>query len=222
MRNMIRAGIPGRYVFHREEEVGGLGSSYVAKEMPKLLDGIKFAIAFDRKGGKDVITHQAGQRTASDAFAKSLAAALDPLVYLPDDWGVFTDTANYDQIVPECSNISVGYYNAHTRDELQDVYHAQQLLKVLLKADFTKLVCERDPSKPDVDDWYGGYYGAWRSGPTRKSQSARASSRETDAGALEDYVYSNYELVASYLEELGVTLEELEQYEFDMRMERRG
>ncbi len=50
MLHMIRAGVEGTYVFHRSEEIGGLGSSYIANECPDRLDGMFAAIAFDRAG----------------------------------------------------------------------------------------------------------------------------------------------------------------------------
>ena len=35
MLNLIAAGVPGLYVFHRDEEIGGGGSSYIAKHHPE-------------------------------------------------------------------------------------------------------------------------------------------------------------------------------------------
>src|SRR5208283_3170088 len=92
MRHMILAGVEGLYIFHRAEEIGGLGSRHIAQETPELLDGVRFAIAL------------------------SLAPHL-PKGFSPDDTGLFTDTANYDHLIPECSNLSVGYHDAHSSSE---------------------------------------------------------------------------------------------------------
>jgi hypothetical protein len=151
MRQMILRGIPGHYIFHRDEECGGLGSSWLAKNDPGLLDGVQFAIAFDRKGYDSVITHQ-GHRTASDAFAKSMAAQLGGK-YKPDDTGLFTDTAKYSEIIPECTNLSVGYHSAHTEKEWQDFDFAYDLLERITEVDTSKLVAERDPK---VVEYWGG------------------------------------------------------------------
>lgn len=145
MMNMIRAGVPGTYVFHSDEEIGGLGSNFVAKKLPHKLKGIKYAIAFDRKGYVDIVTHQFAGMTASDEFAKSLASILHPLTFAPSDGGTFTDTANYADIVPECSNLAVGYFHQHTAKEWQDCDFAIQLLDALIAADWSKLVCKREP-----------------------------------------------------------------------------
>jgi hypothetical protein len=60
MTEMIEAGIAGRYVFHRGEERGGLGSRYVAGHEAGRLTGICAAIAFDRRGTHSIITYQRG------------------------------------------------------------------------------------------------------------------------------------------------------------------
>src|SRR5258708_19086192 len=77
MRELILAGVPGVYIFHRAEEIGGLGSSWIAKNTPGKLEGLQCAIALDRRGKRDVITFQAGGRCCSNTFADSLATQLD-------------------------------------------------------------------------------------------------------------------------------------------------
>lgn len=145
MRHMILRGIPGHYIFHREEEVGGLGSEWIARpENRHMIEHAQAAIAFDRKGYDSVITHQGG-RTASDAFAKSLANQLGGK-YKPDPTGLFTDTKKYAGIIPECTNLSVGYHSAHSGDEKQDVQFAADLLDCMCAFDPTDLVIERDPT----------------------------------------------------------------------------
>ena len=170
MREMALARVPGLYVWHYGEEVGGIGSSHIADNCPDMLEGIKHAIAFDRKGVDNIITHQGG-RCCSNAFALSLAAQL-PGSYRPDSTGIFTDTANYADIIPECSNISVGYERAHSRFETQSISHALALRAALLRIDVSRLTCERDPDAPDPDmpalkRWhgFGSYADEWLTEP---------------------------------------------------------
>ena len=120
MLELIKAGVPGLYIFHRAEEVGGQGSSYIANSTPELIEGYERAIAFDRKDDWSIITHQSGVRTCSAEFAKDLARELS-MGHRPDSTGSFTDTANYDTIIPECTNLSVGYHNAHSARENQEL-----------------------------------------------------------------------------------------------------
>lgn len=166
LREMILANRPGLYIFHRSEECGGLGSRYIAANTPDLVKGIKYAIAFDRRGTKDVITFQSSGRCCSDNFATELAKRLNErettgqFKYKPCENGIFTDTANYTRLIPECTNVSVGYENEHTSREVQDIPHLLRLRNVLIKLDVAGLPCERDPSKHE-SRWsgYGGYYG---------------------------------------------------------------
>lgn len=163
MLNMIRANVPGLYVFHRAEEVGGIGSSIIAAEFPELLEGIKYAIAFDRKGDSSIITHQ-GARCCSDEFARTFAAKMynQGIDMILDDSGVFTDTANYTHLIPECTNISCGYYDQHSGNEMLDVEFANRLLDAIIaefKDGVDDLACERNPLIDEYDhyDKYDDY-----------------------------------------------------------------
>lgn len=151
MAQMIRRNIPGAYVFHREEEIGGNGSDYIRENLRERLEGIQYAIAFDRAGNTDIITTQIGQRCASDVFARSLSEALN--IPLEPTRGTFTDTAHYMSIIPECSNISVGYDNAHSKNEYLDVTYLVSLLSRILKADFSTLIAERVPEADEPVTW---------------------------------------------------------------------
>ena len=163
MLELIRAGKEGLYVFHRAEEVGGKGSSFIARNTPDLLKNIKCVIALDRKGTRDVITHQ-GTRCCSDTFAQSLADALDMKFELSDK-GLFTDSANYTDIVGECTNLSVGYENAHSDKEILDMAFLQNLSNKLVALDYSKLVYDRKAGDIDENDlWhkpfnYNSIYG---------------------------------------------------------------
>ena len=149
---LIEAGIPGLYVFHRCEEIGGKGSTFIHRKTPLLLVGIDRAVAFDRRDGTDIITHQFGSRCCSDNFALELALQLGGS-YVPDDSGIFTDTANYAPVIPECTNVSVGYRNEHTSYEEQDLNILDALIPAALAVDWENLPTERDPKEVD----YSGY-----------------------------------------------------------------
>lgn len=160
MLHMMAAEVPGYYLFLRGEECGGLGSSWLAKEMPQAFKGVDRAIAFDRAGYSDVITHQRSGRCCSDAFAIALADALtaDDLstAYSPDSSGVFTDTDEFIHLVPECTNVSVGYKNQHGDREEQDVEFLNELADQLVLVAWDKLPTVRDPSARERKpiDWH--------------------------------------------------------------------
>lgn len=152
MVEMIRAAVPGLYVFHYGEERGCIGSSALAKHTPTVLEDVRYAISLDRRGFDSVITHQLGRRTASDAFAWSLASVLDVPDMGPDPTGVFTDSESYAEIVAECTNLSVGYWSQHTPQEKQDLAFAIDMRDALCCFDESRLVCERDPHTA-IGEW---------------------------------------------------------------------
>ena len=172
--NMIYAGVPGLYFFFRDEEHGGNGSSYVANN--KVPKNIKKVVSFDRKGYTDVITHQGWTQTASDEFAKALARALGR-GYQPSDNGTFTDSANFEGIVPECTNISIGYKDAHTRREMQDLRFASWLSQKAIQLNWKKLPVKRNP----FEDNYVGWWGKQNKSTKKKSSYGKLQqTKETD------------------------------------------
>lgn len=146
MLNMIYAGIDGLYIFHRGEEKGGIGSNHIVMHTPELVKDITHAVAFDKAGDDDIITHQYGGRCCSDEFATHLAATLASPHYTlsPSPDGIFTDTANYTDLIPECTNISVGYYDEHRNIECLDVFYLTALMDSVLQADWSSMPVVRD------------------------------------------------------------------------------
>lgn len=160
MLEMIDAGLKGVYLFFYGEERGGIGSSLLAEQSPMFLKRFERAVAFDRKGTTDVITHQGMGRCCSDNFATALADALNSVADLqmaPDNGGVFTDTANFTHLIPECTNISCGYEGAHSAAEYLDTNYLVTLRDALLCVDWESLPTERTPEKDRWDDYYATY-----------------------------------------------------------------
>ena len=154
---LIRQKIPGLYIFHRAEEVGGVGSAWIADNCEDMLIKYDRAIAFDRKDVHSIITHQASRRCCSEAFSDDLSEKLG-MNHRSDPTGSFTDTANYDHIIPECTNMSVGYFSAHTARETQLLGYLVELSDAFARIDVESLVTERNPNAPKEYDM-GGYYG---------------------------------------------------------------
>ena len=71
-----------------------------------------------------------------------------------DPSGVFTDSAEFTSIVPECTNLSVGYFCQHTHAEKTDVAFAYSLCLALIQVAHKGLVPlpVRDIVNPPVED----------------------------------------------------------------------
>ncbi len=163
MLYMIENQVPGLYYFFLGEEVGCVGSKKVAeRQKTEKIPYINKVISFDRRGTDSIITFQASSRCCSDKFGEELSKRLNEVEstfkYKNDPTGVYTDSAQFVKIYPECTNISVGYYSEHTFSERQDIEHLTKLAEACAKIDWNTLPVERDPSKVEYSS-YG--YGRW-------------------------------------------------------------
>lgn len=154
---------PGHYYLFVGEESGCIGSRKAAKD-GMLPSGITQAVSFDRKDFDSVITFQSGSRCCSETYAKALAAELVDLTnteWKPDPSGLYTDSDQFTQTVPEATNISVGYQGAHSNQEKQHLPFLGLLVEAAYKLDWEGLPIERDPtvyeSRYHAGNGYGGY-----------------------------------------------------------------
>lgn len=160
MTEMIRNGKPGNYMFFLGEECGGLGSSDFIRRNQTISADI--CVSFDRRGYSDIITHQGGWRTASDEFARALASSLNThgFKFKPCDTGLYTDSREFAELVPECTNISVGYFDEHTSREALDIEHLYSLRDAVLATDWGALPVHRVPAPDDWMQSWNNKYGS--------------------------------------------------------------
>jgi len=185
---LIDAKVPGTYVFHHSEECGGLGSRAMANSEKDWLRQFKRAVAFDRKGTSDIITTQRGGTCCSEGFASALGDALNLHNHTYSTAaGSFTDTANYIDYIPECTNISCGYYNEHTNDEWLDLKHIKALRDAIVLVDWETLPATRDPTP--VAYTYGNDGFAWDypqgGGKWSKGKGTKGKGKKTPLDSLE-------------------------------------
>ena len=195
--HMIKNKVPGVYVIHSGEEVGGLGAGFIVSSSPAWMRHVEIALSLDRKGTRSIITHQSMKRTASDTFAHELSMALGG-GYIADDGGTFTDSDVYSDVISECSNLSVGYYNQHTSSEWQDLSYAVTLAKKLVDANWDTVKAHRDPEVVDYSGFGYGNYTPYSYTPY------------SYADPMTKLVAENPHKVAKILEEFGYTLSDLE------------
>jgi hypothetical protein len=143
MLYMMEYNIPGIYYFFIGEERGGIGSNKVADIFENIehLKIVKRCVSFDRRNYFSVITNQLGRQCCSNEFATALAKELNKsgLKISLDPTGVYTDSASFIDKIPECTNISVGYFSEHTVDERQNISYLIRLAEACLKVDWENL-----------------------------------------------------------------------------------
>ena len=173
---MLNKQVEGLYIFHLDEEIGGRGSDWITTWNRGLVEGIKYAVAFDRKNTGSIITNQWGV-CCSDKFGDSLSKELG-MGHILDTTGSFTDTDNYKDLIPECTNVSVGYFDEHKPNECLDFNYLQELREALFKLDVNGLVVDRDMTRYS--------YGTGRRGNGQQSYHPHSAQKDTD-GYWEKY-----------------------------------
>lgn len=139
---MVEAGVPGYYIWAAEEEKGSIGINFLLSEDPGFFSGFDRCVSFDRRGGTDLVTNQYGEECCSETFADAL------LEYLPAHKtavGSFTDSGALKGVIPECINLSVGYYYEHGTSEVLDLWQLNHLIGLYKAVPWEQLPTERDP-----------------------------------------------------------------------------
>jgi hypothetical protein len=156
---MIEKKVPGLYCFFIGEEVGCIGSGKACDDAVWV--HYDRMVSFDRRGTKSVITYQSSKRCCSEEFATELSNQLNRygMSMEPDDTGVYTDSAEFVDVIPECTNISVGYYKEHTHFEHQDIDHLIKLAIAVTKVDWESLPVKRDHRKVEYKPYSYRNYG---------------------------------------------------------------
>jgi hypothetical protein len=192
---MISKRIPGTYYFFIGEEVGCIGSKAAVKDDD--FSNYERIISFDRRDTYSIITHQSWRRCCSDDFAKVLSEEYIKLGLdlKPDDTGVGTDSAQFIDVIPECTNISVGYYKEHTHEESQDIEFLEKLCIACTLINWEALPAVRDPKVRQWKEYkstynYSGRDRSYGWGSTN-TPSRKHNSRHID---YDDYdEYGNYD-----------------------------
>ena len=112
MLTMIQAGVPGIYGFFLAEEIGLLGSEFAAGDSTwqELMKDVKYAGQLQKVFGDHGINLE------------------------PDDTGSSTDSLSFFRANKQlqCTNISVGYGNAHSNTEFQDISYLELLCNAVI------------------------------------------------------------------------------------------
>jgi hypothetical protein len=188
------------YAFFRNEENGGLGSydsiKYSNETMKTVLKNIDKVISFDRMNYSDMVNVQSGGICCSDEFIT--ANKFDTHFGYSSARGSFTDSANFaDEFsnsgFKECTNLSIGYFDQHTKNEKQDLtFLIDILLPKLLTFNWDNLQVFRKYDQIEFPDYLGNYYsGNYELNPFNR----------TDEQQLKNLVKSDPDKIYNFLNE---------------------
>ena len=209
---MILKEIPGLYYFFIGEEVGCIGSGRLSKQWKntEFSKHITKCVSFDRRGTDSIITHQMFGRCCSQTFALELSKRMNDtsngMKMIPDSTGILTDSAKFMDLIPECTNISVGYYNEHSHTESQNIEFLKRLCKTVVSMDWETLPIERDQNSydgyDDDDDW-----GFWGGGVSQSNSKEYVSDNPNWSADYFTHVYLNGKEKKVYIHKKQIEIE---------------
>ena len=213
MLHMIDHNVPGDYVFYLGEEIGMVGSGNHVEELAESGYPYTQVVSFDRGGMQDIITHQMGGRTASDAYAQTLRRELNlrGMWYNLSDGGTFTDSFQHAGLALEATNISVGYGNAHTTGEWQDLRHLERLAKACISIPWQDLPTVGVP--PEESNPYTYATSMYKYKPQPTLEEVLYGGNVYDYDELYDWLIAYPDEAAAALEQLLRTRNEDKMYD---------
>ena len=139
-----------KVVFFREEETGCRGSS---EAVMSFFDDVRFVIQPDRKGNSDLITSIGYSDLCSEKFMEAIE---------PEKWGYMEENGLMTDILTlkekglevSCLNVSCGYYNAHTDEEITV---KKDLMKSLLFVEHIIEDCTNTYPHTQSDPYFSPY-----------------------------------------------------------------
>lgn len=139
-----------KVVFFREEETGCRGSS---EAVMSFFDDVRFVIQPDRKGNSDLITSIGYSDLCSEKFMEAIE---------PEKWGYMEENGLMTDILTlkekglevSCLNVSCGYYNAHTDEEITV---KKDLMKSLLFVEHIIEECTNTYPHTQGDPYFSPY-----------------------------------------------------------------
>lgn len=140
------------FCFTKDEEVGALGAAELARneEFKEDIKDISGFVELDRKGDSDIIGYLHGY--CCESFLNAITDVLDGH---RDTHGVFTDIDKFKHLKSGV-NISVGYYNAHTPQEILDIEYFEYLDSKIME--LASITGEFEPPKEEVRTYSRGSY----------------------------------------------------------------
>ena len=152
LAGLIAAGIPALYLFTQEEECGGGGAQYVVNTFADVFYGIDRIVSFDRKGCHDICGEQWCGKCASRQYVSNLAEKLG----MGHHWarGTYTDNSEFQYLVPEIVNISVGYEDCHTPMETLNLDYLHTMYAKCVAMDWEALQTFRDLANDEQEEYH--------------------------------------------------------------------
>lgn len=206
--------------FYREEEIGCVGSSNSDKTF---LSDVDLSITFDRHGSKDIVVGTMGQPFSCNEVGNwlEIIASTNGFEYKAIEGGI-SDAMTVSEEGINAVNLSVGYYNEHTKNEFlvfSELYTTLEFAKVAIE-DLNRVYYTFTPV-PKENQWIEAWsYKSYGYG--YDSYSDYTNSGFVSNGSGSSYgIIPNQALFApvAYIEDDSIAIISDGAYEMDMTIE---
>lgn len=126
---LIDLNAPFGFAFFCDEEIGCIGSSRLAKDIDEN-ENITAFIGLDRRGLDNVAVYGYNNSDLINLFENEGYIQVDGSI---TDVAVLSEQSSRNLA---CVNLSIGYYNEHTKMEFINIYGIQKAIKTLIKLCF--------------------------------------------------------------------------------------
>ena len=126
---LINLGFPYGFAFFCDEEIGCIGSSILTKDINEN-ESITAFIGLDRRGLDNVAVYGYDNSDLINLFKNEGYIEVDGSI---TDVSVLSKQSSKNLA---CVNLSVGYYNEHTKMEFINIFAIQRAIKTLIKLSF--------------------------------------------------------------------------------------
>lgn len=149
---LIDLNVPYGFAFFCDEEIGCIGSSILAKDIDKNSNITAF-IGLDRRGLDNVAVYGYDNRDLIQLFENEGYIEVDGSI---TDASILSEQSSRNLA---CVNLSVGYYNEHTKREFINVNGIKRAIQTLIKLSFDLLKNSyiSSPTRYSYKEYYDKY-----------------------------------------------------------------
>lgn len=156
-------------IFSRQEETGHRWASAFCEKHLDLLKQCKYCLVLDRRNAWDIIGNDNGY--CSEEFEKEIHRCTEKFGYKPTPW-LLSDADAFAKYI-NCVNLSVWYYNAHTKKEyivVEEMKNAVRAVESIIENFQWEYEIYKEPEKSSYYwncywksslYWYSYWYGRY-------------------------------------------------------------
>ena len=186
---LLEDGEKFNFVLPASEEVGGVGSDYFMTSHGDLVTDTPYALVLDRKGSSDIIGFK---NDYCEMDFQNVLERVGKQFGFSENMGTFSDADAFSKATAS-ANLSVGYYNPHTKYEyvkLSEMANTMNFVHAMIKNVDETFNVPRKRKYKDIKryypNWEDDYYDIYS--PFNEGDRDNSSTKFTQCAGCHEYV----------------------------------